>query len=136
VAKIEQVVDLLDEYVFPSTHPVSNWRFHRGISREIDTLLVSNELADPILFQETLPMLRIMCVRETINKMIADSLKENNEPTHKSKRKTRNSRGAQHCLERISPMFRTPDEEGLTSWDFGEKLSYSCLSYVNRDRIN
>ncbi|GKY94729.1 hypothetical protein MPSEU_000438300 [Mayamaea pseudoterrestris] len=129
--KVEHEVDLLDEFVFPSTHPVTNSLFYRGLSRELDSLLLSRELADPQLFQVTLPMLRVMCVHETINKIVADSLRSEDTLAHVSKRRTRNSRGAQHCLERISPMFNNNDGDGMTSWDVGKLLSDASLLHVS-----
>ena len=136
IAKVEEEVDLLDEFVFASSHPATIFRFHRGLSREVDPLLAPNELADPILYQETLPMLRVMCVYEALNKAMADSLGEDEGLTHNSKRRTRNSRGKQHCLERISPEFRAHDECALTSWEVGERLAKSSLLYINNNRTS
>jgi hypothetical protein len=133
IAQVEEEVDLLDEFIFASCHPVTIFRFHRGLSREVDPLLAPKELADPILYQETLPMLRVMCVSEAINKAIAESLGENEALTHDGKRRTRNSRGMQHCLERISPEFNSHDEGTLTSWEIGERLAKRSLLYINDD---
>ena len=136
IAKIEEEVDLLDEFIFGSRHPATIFRFHRGLSREVDQLLAPNELADAILYQETLPMLRVMCVYEALNKAIADSLSEDETITHDGKRRTRNSKGKQHCLERISPEFRAHDDGNLTSWEVGERLAKRSLLYINDDQTS
>jgi hypothetical protein len=128
--KIEQDVDLLGEYILPWIHPATIFRFHRGISRELDPLHCSKELLDSTIYQETLPILRVMSVREKVNKMVTESLKNDAEPAFTSTRKTRNSRGDQHCLERISPMFNANEDGLLSSWEVGERLANSSLLYV------
>lgn len=130
ISKTEEDADLLDEYIFPCTYPATISRFHRGVSRELDPLLPARELADHELYQETLPMLRVMCIREIIRKMMPDASNDNEEPVLKRRRQTRRLKEDNHCLERVSPAFRTSWDTQLTSWEVGEKLSASALLYV------
>jgi len=154
--RVEEGLDLLYDYVFRFYY---SRLFVRGLGRVQDPFLsnvaTANEGADPRLFLDYLPMLRVMMVHEKTAQHLFDLAAESPSTTteagtaevlsHRA-RVTRGSAkmGREHYLEKISPYVEWGkddcDSDGVdanlrggekSTRQVGHELAARCLLYCN-----
>jgi hypothetical protein len=117
MARIQDQLDLLNSHLFaPECYRAQ--LFARGLSRRIDALLPPDDFADPALFLDYLPVLRVMATMD-FNDRAASALYQKPDDSTKTKyrRSTRNSQRSdnRHFLVELVPHSQFNDDLGPDS---------------------